>query len=35
MDILEKINDPIEQEKYILEKVSESDRDIVRAALTY
>lgn len=35
MDILEKINDSIEQEKYILEKVSESDRDIVRAALTY
>ena len=35
LDALEQITDPVEQETYILEKVSEQDRDIVRAALTY
>jgi ferritin len=35
LDALEQITDPAEQETYISEKVSDSDRDIVRAALTY
>lgn len=35
LDALEQIMDPAEQETYISEKVSDSDRDIVRAALTY
>jgi len=35
LDVLEQLTDPAEQETYISEKVPDSDRDIVRAALTY
>jgi hypothetical protein len=35
LDDLEKMSDPVEQEKYIMEQVPEADRDNVRKALTY
>ena len=35
LDYLEKISDPVQQEQYITEHVSESDRLYVRKALIY